>query len=264
MFITLTSDLGKNNVYIGIAEATLLNRLPSAKIIHITHEITPFKILENAYFLKCSVGHYPPETYHLVLSDILMDLPAQLMLCRVREQIYIGIDNGILPAAFSAQEHQFYIYKKVSSGFQELLLDITSVLYSLSNKPENENSDFLPYRPKKLYEFPKVVRRENELECAVIFIDRYGNSVTNLHREEFYQVQQGRKYRIQFLRNEIIDEITETYTSSEYGGIAAYFNEFGFLQIAMKDKNANSSSILGLNPLQTESLINNYIRIIFE
>lgn len=264
MIITLTSDLGRNSPYIGIAEAVISECVPQARLVHISHTLTPFKVLENAYFIKCTIGQYPSGTQHIILSDLVMDLPAQIMVCKRGECLYFGVDNGILPASFSASEHAFFVYKKVPATFREWMTQLCEALHSLEKYPLEENNDFLQFVPQKLYEFPKVVSRASELECVVIWIDNYGNCITNLHQEEFFKIQNNRKYTIRFLRNEAIQHISPRYMASDYGGIAAYFNEFGYLQISMKDKNANSASMLGLTTFHGESLINNSIRIIFE
>lgn len=264
MIITLTSDLGRNSPYIGIAEAIISERLPQARLVHISHTLTPFKVLENAYFLKCTVGQYPAATYHVMLSDLVMDLPASILACKHGDNHYLGVDNGILTAGFSATSNAFFLYSKVSATFREWMIQLCDAIHSLVEIPLTDNPHFLEYMPKKLYEFPKVVWRESELECVVIAIDNYGNCITNLDQNEFQMIQRGRKYKIKFLRNEAIDNISDRYMASDYGGIAAYFNEFGFLQISMKDKNSNSASMLGLTTFHGESLINNSIHIYFE
>lgn len=263
MIITLLSDLGANNPYTPLAEAVLITRFPDARIVHISHSVTPFKVLENAYHLKCVSGLYPAGTIQVVLSDIFMSLPCQFMLCRHQEYTYIGIDNGILPAAFSVSHHHYYLFHKVSGSFPELLDHLCQVIHIAQNQKAEDSKVLLPYQPSRLYEFPPVINRGNSLECMVIFIDNYGNIITNLQKPEFEEIRNDRKYRISFLRDETIEEITDYFKSSESGGIVAYFNEFGYMQISMRSKNNNTASMLGLTVFHGESYINNYIKIEF-
>lgn len=263
MIITLISDFGDNSPYPSWAESILYERFPSCRVIHITHKVAPFKILQAAYLWKCSTDIFPSQSFHISLTDLILSLPAAVMLTQHQGHYYLGMDNGLLSASFGTQDTGFYIFNEVAASFKLFMEHSCTAIASIIAEGL-ESHHFLPYHPLRLYEFPKVANHGDAIDCFVIFIDNYGNAITNLCKDEFESIRKDRDYEIAILRNETISQITDTYRSSDSGGVAAYFNEFGYLQISMKSKNAQSAAVLGLLEYHQTSLLNNLIKIRFK
>lgn len=265
MFVSIISDLGKSSPYLAMAELRIKEQIKNAQIIHAAQDLEPFKVIDNAYFIKCTAGCFPSGTFHLILSDVIMTLPTQLMLCQYQDNFFLGIDNGILPAAFSGESLSYYIFKDFANSYQEFLSQTCEAIKSITSIGKISDEIFQEFVPKIYKEFPKIIVQENNIECMVIFIDTYGNIVTNLKKEEFEKYSQGRNYEITLTRTETIYKIYDSFSSAGKGQIIAYYNEFGFMQISMRNKEpGHSSSVLGLIVYENNSYINNTIYIKFK
>lgn len=265
MFVSIISDLGSSSPYLAMAELMIKEQITDAQVIHAAQDLAPFKVIDNTYFLKCAVGIFPSGTFHLILSDVIMALPTQLMLCQHEGNFYLGIDNGILPATFSEEKVSYYIFKDFANSYQEFLSQTCEAIKSILQEEKISEDFFQEFEPKVYKEFPKIIVQENKIECMVIFIDNYGNIVTNLKKEEFEKNRQGRNYEINLTRTETIYKIYDSFSSAGKGEIIAYYNEFGFMQISMRSRDpGHSSSVLGLVVYDNNSYINNTIYIKFK
>lgn len=263
MIITILSDLGINNPYHAMGEAIIAARLPMAKVIYISQQITPFSITQASYFWRCTKGVYDANTFHISLVDTISSMPASVMHTRLGNNYYIGMDNGLLTASFGSQETSFFISKHVLTSFSAFMhqccTDIEQII-----KNGFDTDHFLPYTPSKYYNYPKVLIHPNAVECAVVFVDKYDNIVTNLHKDDYDIYLKDKNFTIHLLGREKIHKISEQFESSESGGLSAYFNEFGYLQISMRSKGARTAATLGYVDFNPESRVNTNITIFID
>ena len=106
------------------------------------------------------------------------------------------------------------------------------------------------------------------LEGQIIFVDNFENVIVNITKEEFEGQRNGRSFHISFMRNEIINTVSENYASVSPGEKLAWFNAAGYLEISVNK--GNMAGLFGLRPFSNDSasLQNKWfyqtIRIYFE
>lgn len=261
MIITLLSDLGQKDAYIAIAKSIIIQQFPDAIIIDISHEATPLDTLQAAYLWKTTTPFFSEKSYHLSLTDVLMSLPNDVLIYTKGNLTFLAIDNGLL-TSFS-NENEFLIGKKVAATFSEYVAICCDYIDKIDKKSTADY--FIKKAPKKISYFPKIINNESSIECVVIHIDNYENVITNLTKESFELIQNNRNYVIRLLRSEEIRKIYNSYSEVDSNqDIIAYFNEFGYLQLSLRDKSSQSASLLGLQLYKKASKINSGIIIHFE
>lgn len=260
--ITLTTDFGTKDYMVASVKGAILKQLPDARLVDVTHEIQPFNIGEAAYVIKNSYPDFPEETVHIIGVDALPNAQTKLLAAKIDGHYFISADNGILSLILAELR-------------PEKLVEITIGKYNvLSNFPTRDI--FVPVachlirggkleiigNPTRDYKelnfLNPIVKDDKIITGTVIYIDNFGNVVTNIRQNKFNDVGKGRNFEI-LVRNFRFDKIVSRYSDvvknfdsevNSHGEKMALFNTAGFLEIAIYKSNPNSfgsaSSLFGL------------------
>lgn len=261
--ITLLSDLGYSDAGVANTKGILLQELPDAQIIDITHNIQPFYLQQAAYLLASSIYHFPKGSCHLVLFDIFYNSSPQLVLADVDGQYILAPDNGLLPLAFKNKiGHAWHCYDIDKDGnLATWVKAAAGVIRKLGNN--NPDGIGLPTHTfQQAQHFSKPGIFGNYIECHVMYIDRFENVVLNITRDEFEAAAQGRAFSINFMRDDTITSISSHYNAVRQGEKLCRFNSAGYLEIAINKGKA--ASLFGLRVVHDEQLLYNTIKINFE
>ncbi len=250
--ITLTTDLGLKDHYVGIVKGNILKHCPEATIIDISHEIPPFNILQAAFTLKNSYKEFPEGSVHIIGVNPESNSESEHLLVKQDEHYFIGSNNGIFPLMFDGVPDQ--VYELNINPTEESHTFPTKDLYTkaachivkggtpemIGRKSENINE-------KTLF---RAVSIDNIIKGMVIHIDHYGNIITNIEETFFKAFGQNREFVIEFRNgNYDITEISKAYSDVAEGEKLALFSSAGLLEIAINQGNA--SKLLGLKNLDT-------------
>ncbi len=185
--ITLTSDFGLHDAYVGIIKGVMLAIFPDAVIVDISHNIQPQNITEAGYLLLTSVPYFPKETVHLAVVDPGVGTSRRAILVQTPEQFLVGPDNGIFtdflaPSAkvFHLDRPEFFL-NNVSQTFHAR--DVFAPVSAHLAKGVAPSS-----LGKTIYDAVQLPRPKPEIKSdrvlgQVIHIDRFGNLITNITRE---------------------------------------------------------------------------------
>ncbi|MFI5222216.1 MAG: S-adenosyl-l-methionine hydroxide adenosyltransferase family protein [Bacteroidia bacterium] len=246
-FITLTSDYGISTPYAAALKGAIYSAFADAKIVDISHSVKPHDILQAAYILKNAVPHFPQNTIHFIAIETSIALHKQVLVVENKGQFFIGVDNGIFSLLFeSAPEKIFSVKPEFISEedlFPEKNLFPVIALKILKEEPIFSFADIAEIKNIKQNIAP--VEEGNILRGNVIFVDGYGNSVTNISRNLFEKTNSGKaRFSIFYRRNDQIKYISRNYHDVKNGSELALFNETGLLEIAMNTGKAGQ--LLGL------------------
>lgn len=261
MTITLLSDFGYQDNFVGVAKGILLQALPQARIIDLSHEVMPFHMLQCSYFLKSAFGKFPPGTLHLSLFDIIHHKPSIFLVAPIRNQVLLSADNGLLPLTFGAELGKAYSNHAEAASYMEWMHNVASFILEWKHN-DCSFAQLQEVRPRsgplKLTPFES----RNSLECQIIHVDRYGNVVINLSREDFERFGKGRKFQIHFSRNNSINQLSRDYADVPEGEKVCFFNSGGFLELAINKGSA--AQLFGLTLTSNQQLIYQKIKIEFQ
>ncbi|QNM86020.1 SAM-dependent chlorinase/fluorinase [Polaribacter pectinis] len=262
-FITLTTDFGTKDHFVGAVKGAIYSELEDAKIVDITHEISPFNITETAYILKNSYKSFPKGTIHIIGVDSELSDENKHIALELDGHFFVCPDNGLISMIASEIKPtkivEINIHDRIESSFP--VLDVFVQVACFIARGGNltvigkEINEF-----KKIIEIqPKANQAETQIVGGIIYIDNYGNVITNISKKMFNDIGKGRNFKITAKKHsftKIFSKYNEVATNSAYsnqqyeGHKLAIFNSAEYLEIAIYRSNLDTvggaSSLLGL------------------
>lgn len=245
--ITLTSDLGLADYYVAMVKAKILSQNPDIEIIDITHSITPFDIGEASFVLKTMLKSFPKDTIHLVgVNSQAVDNIPHLGI-KYQDQYILTADNGIL--SLIAEHHPELVVElnmKIESDiltFPMRDLYAPAAVYLASGGTLEVIGRRIENTSQRVLIKPSI--GSDFIKGSIVYIDHYGNAISNIDSKLIKEVGKGRDFVIAFAhRGYDMNEIKKRYSDVPPGERLAIINSAGMLEIAINSGNA--SDLLGL------------------
>jgi S-adenosylmethionine hydrolase len=187
--ITLLTDFGHQDPFVGIMKGVILGLCPNASLVDLTHETAAYDILGGSFLLQSAVPYFPPGTIHVAMVDPGVGGPRRPILAEIDDQLFVAPDNGLLSypmahgtvRAVRAIVAQEYLLQPVSTTFhgRDVFAPVAGHL-ACGVPPERFGPEVgdavrLPSPRPRLGE-------GGTLTGQVIRIDRFGNCITNIGR----------------------------------------------------------------------------------
>ncbi len=187
--IALLTDFGLADVFVGQMKASLISWLPDVQIIDISHEVTPFNIVQAGFFLAASCRHFPEGTVFLAVVDPGVGTRRRIMLVHDQGRYYFAPDNGLL-GMFMVKAQNPVVYdvtpaeKSVGGTFHGR--DLFCPLAARLLRGESPESFGKPSRAATLLkaDWAKPKFKDRSLITHVLHIDRFGNCVLSVETAE--------------------------------------------------------------------------------
>ena len=263
--ITLTTDFGNKDFFVASVKGAILSGVKNALIIDISHEIQPYNHSEAAYVLKNAYKTFPKGTIHIIGVESELTPENRHIAMLFEGHYFIGSDNGI----FSMIKDDLKAEKIVEINIHEnespsfYILDaFVKVASHLSRMGKLEVIGKTIKTIKQITNInPVVNNKENQILGSVIYIDNYGNVVTNINRRFFNEIGKSRDYKI-FARTVKFENIYNSYTDAidfsspkekreEDGKKIAIFNSANHLELGIYKSNpktyGSAASLFGLD-----------------
>jgi S-adenosylmethionine hydrolase len=246
--ITLTTDFGLADWYVGAMKGVIRARAPAAQAIDLTHQVAPGNIRQGALALRCAYAYFPEGTVHVAVVDPGVGGPRPPLAARSRRFGFVGPDNGVLALALAAEgecavrriENPALILPKVGNTFhgRDVFAPVAAALAAgldfAEVGPEAADWTRLPW--------PEPRRWAWGWAGEVVHVDRFGNALTNLPSrliEGFAPAQ----VRVRLPRGRTCP-VGSCYAAVAPGRAVAVPGSSGFLEVAVRDGQAAPS--LGL------------------
>lgn len=230
--VTLTSDWSKGDYYLGALKGKLTTLSHEINLVEIANSIPPFDVLQETFILKNCYNHFSPGTIHL-LGVLCEPAPSSAMvIVYANNHYFIGVNDGRFSHLFDSPPSIAFKIKTPDtfSNFLALDLFVSGVKTVLENSFEQTTTAC----DLKRESVTRVVYDENSIVGRVIYIDSFGNAVTNIEKSVFDKVHRARNFTI-FVQGPYtkISKISRTYSQNNPGELLALFNSLGFLEIAV-------------------------------
>jgi len=262
--ITLTTDFGLKDHFVGAVKGAVYSELPEAIIVDITHNISPFNIAETAYTLKNAYKSFPNETVHIIGVDSELNPETKHIALKLDDHYFVCPDNGIISMIASEFKPEkiveINIHDHIESSFP--VLDVfVKVACHLKRGGTLEVIGKEIFEYKKLTDIQPVISTDgNIIKGCIIYIDNYGNAITNISRKLFNQIGRGRNFELQFGRykftkihekySDIVDYSVEKKDRYIDGIKMALFNSAELIEVAIYrsslDTFGGASNLLGI------------------
>lgn len=239
--ITLTSDFGLNDHFVGVMKGIMLEIFPQAHFVDITHAIQAFDVLDGALAISQAYTYFPSGTVHLVVVDPGVGTPRRPILLTTERHHFVAPDNGVLSLIYEREERlsvrhitaEHYFRPDRSNTFHGR--DIFSPVAANLAKgvlPQNfgdEISDFVRFAAPR----PKPTD-ERTLRGIVLKVDRFGNLITNITPQDAPALANSAtaSFKIMVGGKGPVSRICSSYAEGAPGESFAIWGSMGFLEIA--------------------------------
>ncbi len=242
--ITLTTDFGLKDTYVAEIKGVILGLHPDAILIDITHEIDKFNVRMGAYMLASAVPFFPAGTIHLAVVDPGVGSRRRSIIIQTKKGFFVGPDNGLMMMAARNQGIKG-IYEivnsrlmpdRVSSTFHGRDIFAPAAAYLAKGVlPEEFGPEI--HNPIELG-FAKVVRRKEVLIGEVLYVDNFGNIITNLSKGEVAKNGIKDEVKIELPSGVLNLKLCKAYSDAEHKKPLALIGSRGYLEIAMNQGRA--------------------------
>jgi S-adenosyl-L-methionine hydrolase (adenosine-forming) len=238
--ITLTTDFGLNDHFVGTMKGVILSIVPDAEIVDICHTLQPFDILDGALTLAHSYRYYPASTVHLVVVDPGVGSARRPIVASSEEYNFVAPDNGVLSLMYAHEERlsvrhvtsEHYFLQPLSNTFhgRDIFAPVAAYLAKgvVHEKFGEEITDYVRFHAPK----PKAVDGKT-LRGVVLRADRFGNLITNFTPEDVPALFQAEATGFKIMvANREITKIQQNYAEGAPGEVFAILGSMGYLEVA--------------------------------
>ena len=267
--ITLTTDFGMKAHFVGAVKGALYSEIPEATIVDISHNISPFSVMEAAYVIQNAFNSFPKGTIHVIGVDSELNPENTHLAMLLDGHYFVCANNGILSMICNEinpdQIVEINIHDKIVGSFPVLDVFVKVAAHiARGGTLEVIGKAIEVVKPIKNIT-PFVASDSNQLIGNVIFIDRYDNVITNIKKSFFEALQKGRRFEIS-ARNHKFKTIHQRYSDivdfnipinkrNDEGRGLVVFNSSGYLEIAMYKSNkatvGGASTLMGLEMMDS-------------
>lgn len=246
--ITLLTDFGLRDVYVGVMKGVIAGIAPSARVIDLTHEIPPQDIRAADFCLLCAFPFFPRGTIHVAVVDPGVGTERRAVAVALEEAVLVGPDNGIfsgllqrkeVKAAVILNRTEFWLSERPGFTFhgRDVFAPVAAHLASGVDLCKLGT----PVDPSTLVrlDFPLWTETAGGFSGLIQYVDAFGNLVTNIPGH----LVEGRTWRIRAADHDLPGK--RTYGDVSPGAPLALTGSHGFVEIAVNGGNANV--LLSLN-----------------
>ena len=240
--ITLTTEWRPDDIYNGILKGRLCSLCPGATVIDNATGISPFDISHAAFIIRNTFHNYPKGSIHIICVHSESLTGEKYLIVRARDHYFIGTDNGIFNLILNSDPEE--IVNISTEGLTDELDIFARTAAGLNDgkKPSQMGRTVSGITERKPL---RATIDRDVIIGSIIFIDSYGNAISNITREIFYRVFENRRFRISIQSNKnYTEQISGSYSDVLVGDLLARFNSLDLLEISING--ANVSELLSI------------------
>lgn len=242
--ITLITDFGLEDGYVGTMKGVILRINPEARIIDITHEVEAHNIFEAAFVLATVYRFYPRGSVHLVIADPGVGSKRKPILMETEDYYFVGPDNGVFTFVSEHSEirrvtaisEPKYLLPRISDTFHGR--DIFAPVAAYLTRGVDPWEFGRPLKKFEKLKIPRPQKKRRELLGEIIHIDKFGNLVSNITQESVGDLLPGKSYQI-IVGGRKISRLSRSYSEAKKGEVLVIFGSSGFLEISVNQENAS-------------------------
>lgn len=241
--ITLLTDFGLSDPYVGIMKGVILSINENAKTVDLSHLVKPGSVMHAARLLMESHVFFPEGTVHVVVVDPGVGSERRPILVKTKDYVFVGPDNGVLWPVMERYEHSRVIHLTESRYFlrdisltfhgRDIFAPVSAHL-SLGADPMGMGVE-MDDPVRFCLPAPEKVRSEysngDMLSGQIVRVDNFGNLISNIHMDDLKKFP-GELRPVIRIGNIVIEGLSGTYSDAGKGDILALIGSSGYLEIA--------------------------------
>jgi S-adenosyl-L-methionine hydrolase (adenosine-forming) len=236
--ITLTTDFGTNDHFVGAMKGVILDIAPNVQIVDITHAVQSFDVLDGALAISQAYSYFPNGTIHVVVVDPGVGTARRPILASSDGFHFVAPDNGVLSMVYAREERihvrhitsEHYFRQPLSNTFhgRDIFAPVAAWLAKFveTDKFGDEIEDYVRFAAPR----PKPTG-ENRLRAVVLKVDRFGNLITNITPADVPALfAESATFKIVVGSREITD-IRKNFAEGGPGEVFGIIGSMGYLEI---------------------------------
>lgn len=249
--VTLLTDFGLQDEYVGVLKGVILSNNPRATIVDISHGIDAHDIAAATYALKSSYGFFPEGSVHVAIVDPGVGTERAIIAAQCNRHLFLAPDNGLLApilrdgsyTTIYRVENEDLFRHPVSRTFhgRDIFAPVAAHLSKGLALKALGPSVGMDQVQSLATNGPRFLSAK-ELEGRVVAIDRFGNVITNVHCDDMAKLD-GRAMTIS-IGNHTIEGMVENYAQSGSKNPVAIIGSRGCLEIAIHSGSAARTLIM--------------------
>ena len=262
--ITLITDFGHKDYFVGALKGKILSEQKEAVIVDISHEIDLFNTLEASYCIEAAYSNFPKGTIHIIGVDSERVGDTQHIAMQWDDHYFICADNGILNTLIQKKIPQKIVAITIHDRLNTDVSDMDVFAAVACHISRGGLLNVIGKEIKSLKEVSVLTSSISddlsEIKGQIVYIDSFGNCVTNISQKQFNDTIRSRKFEI-IIKNKKITRLHKSYSDFPVsdtkqlkdleGDFLALFNENGYLEIAIYKSNpktvGSAATLLGLH-----------------
>jgi len=237
--ITLTTDFGTNDHFVGAVKGVILDIAPEAAIVDISHAVEAFDVLDGAITISEAYSYFPTGTVHMIVVDPGVGTTRRPIIASSDGYHFVAPDNGVLSMVYAREQRihvrhvtsEHYFRQPVSSTFhgRDVFAPVAAYLAKVVDSHEfgDEIEDYVKFAAPR----PKPIA-ENRMRAVVLKVDRFGNLITNITPEDIPALftDQPGKFKL-IVGSKEITTIHKAYAEGAPGEVFGILGSMGYLEI---------------------------------
>ncbi|MFL2578249.1 MAG: S-adenosyl-l-methionine hydroxide adenosyltransferase family protein [Flavobacteriaceae bacterium] len=267
--VTLMTDFGNKDYAVAAVKGAILSTVEKPEIIDISHVIAPYNPTQAAYVLKNAYRTFPKGSIHIIGVASEKTPETQHLAMQFDGHYFIGADNGIFSMITGDLKYDKMVAINIHDNMPATYPVLEVFVWVAAHLSRNGTLEVVGQPVNKIKELkelrPVVNPKGDQILGAVIYLDNYGNVITNITRKIFREVGKSRSFTI-FARNVKFKKVYETYSEAidfsipkekreEDGKKIALFNDADHLELAIYKSNpqtvGSAQSLFGLEYRET-------------
>ncbi|MFQ5451402.1 MAG: S-adenosyl-l-methionine hydroxide adenosyltransferase family protein [Nitrospinaceae bacterium] len=240
--ITLTTDFGIGGPFVGVMKGVILSLAPSARLVDITHQIEPQNIAQAAWVVEAAYPWFPEKTVHLVVVDPGVGSQRRAIAVKNGTHTFVAPDNGVLTPVLQPGARVYELNRKkyfrdpLSATFHGRDLFAPAAAWLARGTPPSRMGPKITAAVTLKMPQPRLNR--GTLTGEVIYIDRFGNLITNISSgllESAFPTGAGWKIKI---AAKPVRQWVSHYSQCRPGDIGCVLNSWDKLEVFCREGNA--------------------------
>lgn len=251
--ITLLTDFGDRDSFVGSMKGVILTINPQATIVDLSHQVAPYAIEEAAYVLKSSYASFPDGTVHVVVVDPGVGSVRRPLLVKTNRYFFLAPDNGLLSYILD-EENQTEVreltnkqFRLESAGptFDGRDLFAPAAAWLTRNQPISAFGPVI--HDVRTFPISKPRWEMGTLLGEIVYVDRFGNLISNITAAHLKECQMVTKRPSPLIRiaGHGIDTVVHSYSEGDRKTPRALINSNGLLEIFLKEGHASAELKIG-------------------
>lgn len=247
--ISLLTDFGSSDAYVGIMKGVILSKAPNARIVDISHQVPPHHLVHAAYLIDSAYRYFPKGTVHVVVVDPGVGSDRAVIALEAAGYFFLAPNNGVLTlilektkaSAVVKVENRRLFLETVSRTFhgRDVFAPVAAYI-AMEGDIQDLGPTLAPGDRVQLPIAKPQTGKTGELVGAVIDIDRFGNLITNIDEGliEALGAKRGLAVTVRIGKNQIRG-LQVSYAGVSPGATLAIIGSRGTLEISINSGSAS-------------------------